>query len=361
MCRTPTPYPTAIVRRLHLCILAVLLVAGASVADAALPEPFRNALPLPMDRSIDGYTTAREPALYAVDVTAPGLVVIETHATGLPLVRHHVRVFDPSGQQSAANLPLPAMQGRHVQWIPEPGTYFVEVRAAGPGSASFRLYAWTAARQGDSLEPMDETDEILGGYPSLEPMDETDELIGGHPSLEPMDETDEILGGYPSLEPMDETDEILGGHPSLEPMDETDELIVKAASWQEVPGYGLLETAAGGLQVRRHPWCSWTERPDLLSTFTCARQLRIDGTRTILFRPISPNVSEMIGLVLPAAARLTLETSDGFEAPTALFDAEGRLLAEPAAGEPMWIEAGRVYLRVDAGPGREVVLDVEID
>ncbi len=358
----PDARSAASTRRLTPAILVACLVAVAFIAGASPPEPGGEALPLPLDHSIHGYATAGEPALYALDVTAPALVVIESHATGSPAAAHAVRWLGRDGQARSSHLSLSAIRGRHVQRIAETGTYFVEITASAAAGAGFHLYAWTVDRQEtDELcggctktEPMDETDELIGGCTKTEPMDETDELIGGCPKTEPMDETDELIGGCPKTEPMDETDELIGGCPKTEPMDETDEL-VGTASWREIPGYGLLETVAGG-QIRQHPWCSWTERPELLSTFSCAREVRVAGTRTIAVDPVSPAGVEMIGLDLAAGGRVTVE------APAAVFDAGGRLLAEPDAGEPVWLEAGRAFVRIDTGAGREaVVLDVEID
>ncbi len=395
MCRTPstpTQYSSSAVRGLPACILTAWFIASTPLVDASPSEAFRHALPLPTDHSIDGYATTREPALYTIDVTAPGFLVIEAHATGLPTLEHQVRVFGPNAQHQETGLPVTTIRGRHIQRVVELGTYSVEVKASRPDAAGFRLYAWAIEQPGDPLEPMDETDEIYDDIPSLEPMDETDEfhhdpqpleamdkaheLHGGSASLEPMDETDEFHDGSQSLEPMDETDEIYGGSlslepmeetdkrnskiQSLEPMDETDEFGDGSQSWQEIPGFGLMEIASGD-RLRRHPWCSWTERPELLSTFSCARQLRIDATQTFTIHPISSTSSEMIRLALRTSGRITLEARDGLGPATALFDSQGRLLAEPTAGEPIWLEAGSAFLRLDIGPNSEVLFDIEID
>ena len=70
------------------CLVALppLAAAAPGLAVSAfgkeIEDVCRDALPLPLTHSIDGYATAREPARYALEVAAAGLLVIEAHATG---------------------------------------------------------------------------------------------------------------------------------------------------------------------------------------------------------------------------------------------------------------------------------------
>lgn len=281
--------PTAFSLRLLLLLSLVTWLVGSPPLIASAPEGCREALPLPLDHSIHGYATDREPARYAIDVPMPCLLVTEAHATGSPPASPAVRFLDRTCRPQAANLPLPAIRGRHVHRVSMPGTYYVEIVTADLAAGSFRLDAW--------LVPDPESAGMLkdGG------------AVNEEPPREPMDEWDERL-------------EIEGG------------------------------------------WCPWPERPGLLGTFTCAPQLRVDESRTLTVHPLFPETTELVGLTLAAAGRIALETTGDSGGSAALFDAQGRLIAELVNGDPIQLAAGRYYLQVEIPAGGDAIrLDAELD
>ncbi len=154
-------------------LLTWLIGLALPASGAPLPEPCRGALPLPADQALYGWATADEPARYAVEAAAPGLLIVEAHGIDASPVTPSVRGLDQGCRPRASQAPLPRIRGRSVQRVEEPGTRLVEVAADG----AFRLDAWwvpdLGARAGapaprettggegddDPHEPMDEWEE----------------------------------------------------------------------------------------------------------------------------------------------------------------------------------------------------------
>ncbi len=332
--------PTVSSLRLLLLLSLVTWLAGSPPLDAASPESCREALPLPLDHSIHGYATGREPARYAVEVTVPSLLVTEAHGTGSPPVSPAVGLLDRACRPQATNLPLPMIRGRHVHRVDMPGTYFVEVatvdlaNGADLADGGFRLDAWLVPAPGAAAGVLKDGGD--GGDGNEDP------------PREPMDEWDESLGGGIG-EPIAAT---TAYKTPREP-----------SAWREIAGHGVVELVEtpGGRETRVHPWCPWAERPGLLRTFTCAPQLRLDESGTLVVHPLFPEISELVGLRLATAGRIALEVPGESGGSAALFDARGRLIAELVNGEPIELAAGRYYLQVETSAGDAMRLDAELD
>ena len=123
------------------------------------------------------------------------------------------------------------------------------------------------------------------------------------------------------------------------------------SAWREIPGHGVLELVAGaggGSAWRVHPWCPWGQRPGLLGTFSCSRQLLFDGTAEVV--PLGTGGHELVGFSMVSSGRLFLDGASAL-----VLDSGGRPVAELADGESVWLEAGRFYLKAQPTQGREVL------
>lgn len=254
---------------------SLLFLALVPLVAPLSATPCDNALPLPLDQSIHGYG----PSLYALEIVSPGLLVIEAPGSA-------VRFLGRGCRKLSSNLPLPAIAGRHVHRVVVPGTYFAEVAAKDD---VFRLAAWHVRSPGIGLLKDGEDDDG-----PREPMDEWDELI---------------------LPP--------GNGEAA------------SAAWREVAGHGVIEVGDG--RVRFNAWCPWAERPELLSTFTCARRLRLGVGGAATVASIGDD-EDVVGVTLTAGR---LSASAG----VSVYDAGGRLVAEASAGEPAELAAGRYFVR----------------
>lgn len=270
------------------------------LATPLAAAPCDDALPLPLDRSLHGSGTTR----YVVTVTAPGLLLVEAHGGGAP----EVRFLGADCEPRSSNLPLTTMHGRHVHRVTAPGAHYLEI-VAEDGSL-YRLDAWHVPGRAALLTKDGDPPDDDGGGPR-----------------EPMDEWDELL--FPN------------GNKAL-----------ASPAWREIAGHGVLEIVGG--RARLHAWCSWVERLELLSTFTCARRLRLTDGGTWAVRPLGVGDQELLGLETAADGRLWVET-DG-----AVYDAEGRLAGELRSSEPVQLTAGRYFLKWTA-TGSPVRLDFDPD
>ncbi len=329
-------------RRRSLGILAACLCLWASLAAAAPPAPCDKALPLPLDTSIDGYVPAEQPVHYAVDVTATGFLLVEAR-TNWPAASPDVSLRDSACRSRSSNLPVAPIQGRHVHRV-EPGTYFVEVAANNVSGASFRVDAWLIPDRGLRRD-------LLKDDPPEEPMGESDEAQNEAPECDNMEERFAAKDDPPE-EPMGESDEM-----QSEDSECLIEEALRSTSWQEIAGHGLLELARTdkGHTVRVHPWCPWPERPGLLSTTTCARQIHLDESGEVTVRPVFVGSSELVGMTTAAAGWLSFDVPGGFAAAAAVFDARGQLVTELVAGEPVWLDAGGYFLRVETSADAEAL------
>ncbi|MCP4655722.1 MAG: hypothetical protein GY856_09915 [bacterium] len=314
---------------------------NAAALNAVAPENCLEALPLPLDHSIHGYATAWEPVRYAIDVQVPCILVTEAHGIGSPPVSAAVRFLDRSCRPQATNLPLPAIRGRHVHRVSMPGTYYVEIVAGVAddlADGSFRLDAWLVPDPG-----------LAAGVLKNDGGDGGDGGDGNEePPREPMDEWDE----QPEIED--------GGRTGTRAFPKAS----RPVAWQEIAGHGVVELVEtpGGRETRFHPWCPWPERPGLLRTFTCAPQLRVDESRTLTVHPLLPETTELVGLTLATAGRIALGAAGESDGSAALFDAQGRLIAELVNGEPSELAAGRYFLQVETSTDADAIrLDAEFD
>lgn len=324
MCQTSsTSFFTTVPVRLSFPILLTLVFltfvfALVPLAGAAPPEPVDgdfcgHTLPLPLDRSVLGHALAGEPAGYAVEVPEPGLLLVEAHGTSTPS-SPSVRLLDPACRIRSSNLSLPAIRGRHLHRISTPGTYFVEVAAAGVSGGSFRIDAWLVARE-------DEPPAVLAK------------------------DGEDPMEGIPE-EPMDEWDELRVDRPGAE-----------QATWREIPGHGVLELLpADDRRVRFYTWCPWATRPGLLATFTCGPRLLIDETGRMEVSSPVYGTGGFIAVTLASHGWVALESD------AVLFDSRGRLIADLAAGDSMRLAAGRYFLRVETPAGVDTIrLDADLD
>ncbi len=338
----------------------LVVVAPLQAAPAAACQ---DASTLPLDHPIAGYVTAQEAERYAIEVERSGFLVIEARGSG-PM-QPIVRFLGPDCTSTVSNLPIPAIRGRHLHRVKDPGTYFVEITAADP-DGSYLLHAWWAEDSLPTKEEMAEADELVGCLPAKEEMAEADEFVGCLSTKEEMAEADELAGCLPTKEEMAEADEFAGCLPTKEEMAEADEFAgclptkeemaeadeLADSSWQEIAGHGLLEVARSprGLVTRFHSLCPWARRPGLLMTFTCAPRLRLTTTGMVTVRPPVSAGPRLISVTLASAGSLAIEAFGDPSATTIVFDAEGRPAGE-LTDDSAWLKAGDYFLEVASGAG----------
>ncbi len=337
----PSP---AFIRRLRYGLLDACLFLILAPGTTAAAASCDQALPLPLGHSIPGHLLDGGAELYSIEIEDPGFLVVEAHGERSPLP---VRFLGRACQDTPSNLPLPAINGRHMHEV-GPGTYFVEIAADNGGGGSYRLDAWLADPGRRFMAAVGERADCV---PAKEEMDETDEFTSddasSFPAKEEMDETDEFGGCMATKEEMDETDELVGGDPS---------------TWYEIAGHGLLEIVRvrWRLKTRFHSLCPWPRRPGLLATFTCAPRLRLARRETVTVRPPTSEARWRIGVSLGSAGSLAIETIDDPSATVAVFDAQGHFTGELTGDSATRLEAGHYFIAA-TGDGRPVRFYTDLD
>lgn len=308
----------------------MILLSGTLPLAASPPESCRGAVPLSLEHPIPGHATPQVPVYYVFEAQARTFLVTEAHASSFSPMPPKVRLLDHFCRPLASNLPISPLQGRHIHRIEKASTYFVEVTSTGPLSSDFELTTWL-------------TQEV---QPVAGPLE--------HAFLELLEPTGEMSESDEEEEPSEPLDEWIEAR--------TGPLPALPTSWLEVAGHGLVEMESktgGDGQVRFHALCPWARRPELFSTYTCSRQLRVKESGMTEIRLLTTGGPEIVGLNMVRAGRLTLDGNGG----TAhLMDARGQMVTGWTPGEAIELEAKHYYLRVEPFAGVDVLrLDVELD
>ena len=288
--------------------ILLLFLAGAVWAPVGASE-FPNVISL--DEMVEGTLSFGEPVVVVVRAEKPGTLVVELEGAGDILLLDK-SIADPVGI---------ALRGRLSQAVRQAGYYEIAVFGEGP----VRLHAWMAPSAPVVTQGPGGFDFSANGDPE-EPIEQTEEIENGDPE-EPIEQTEEIENGDPE-EPIEQTEEIEGGG------------VVRNALHDEA----WLRAA-----------CPWAERPELLSTRTCAPHVWLNESRGLTL----PGRDEgMVALVLARPGRVTL--GDAVIGGAIVTNGGGRTVAELWSGDSVELPAGRSFLRFENAPDG-LALEVELD
>ena len=291
---------------------------------------------LPLPNTVTQTVSPGRPTYVSVKLRADQFLLVEAQATIQGTARPDVRLLDKQCRELKGPGELKRLQGRRVLWVEHEATVHVEVRSSS-GSQTIVLDLWTDSTT--KVLPVAKNDEEPSPVPPV-PIDEYDELRSRGCGCRSVTKSDEEPSPVPEV-PIDEYDELRSNGcgrrgvtksddepdpvPPV-PIDEYDELRTDRSRSEcgsrnvwELDGLGMAWMSDGGPRVRS--WCPWATRVSLLSTFSCARQVRAEGEMTLTLERPAMERDDMLRLELEQPAGLGVRGADGLT----VYDSAGQL------------------------------------